>query len=271
MGKETFLKFSVVTASYNQGQFIEDNIKSILDQDYPNFEHIIMDGGSTDKTIDILKNYSHLRWKSEKDNGQTHAINKALKMVTGDIICWLNSDDMLCKGTFHFLNDYFKKNENHHAVIGNLIKVDKHGNYLETAKAQLVNYDGLLNKGQCVQQMSTFFRKSVFDKVGLLDESFNYSMDHEFWVRVASKYKFYIVDRDLAKFRKYGETKSSSNELGFVKEHFRIKRMYNARLFSLNNLSLIFMFIKEPFKRIIWLRKLVRKIKGSNPDFVHYK
>ena len=257
------LKFSVITPSFNQGQFIEDTIKSVLAQNYDHFEHIIMDGGSTDNTIEILKKYPHIIWKSEKDKGQTHAINKALKIATGDIICWLNSDDMVCKNAFTKINNFFIANSSLSCVTGNLIRIDKYGKTLVKEKAVPLDYDGLLNKGQRVQQMSTFFRKSVFDKVGLLDESYHFTMDHELWVRIASNFKFEIVNEDLAMFRIYQDSKTGSSELKFVKELLRIKRKYKARMFSSDTFKLWFMFVKEPFKKIPYLKSFVRKLKKN--------
>lgn len=266
-----FLKYSIITPSYNQGEFIEENIRSVLNQGYSNFEHIIMDGGSTDNTVSILKKYPHLIWRSEKDNGQTHALNKALSVVTGDIICWLNSDDLLCEGAFQFINDFFINNPNKYCVIGNLIHIDEKGNLLTKNKAALVDYDGLLNKGQCVQQMSTFFRKEVFDKVGFFDQLYNYTMDHEFWIRVSKEFQFYTIDKDLAKFRKYKLSKTGSKEIRFINETIRYKIKHHANLFSFHNLRIILMYFKEPFKRILFLRRFVRKLKGKQSEFWYYR
>ena len=105
------MKISVITPSYNQAQFIERTILSVLNQNYPNLEYIIMDGGSTDNTVEILKKYSDkIIWKSEKDNGQSGAINKGLKMATGDIVTYLNSDDIYELGTFEKIAEFFQKN-----------------------------------------------------------------------------------------------------------------------------------------------------------------
>ena len=103
----TNLKISIITVSFNQGQYIEDNIKSVLDQNYPDFEHIIIDACSTDNTLSILKQYPHLIWTSEPDKGQSDGLNKGFKKATGDIIVWLNSDDMMCEGAFQTINDFF--------------------------------------------------------------------------------------------------------------------------------------------------------------------
>lgn len=265
-----YLRFSVITPSYNQEKFIEDNIQSVLAQNYPYFEHIIIDGQSSDNTIEILKKYPHLIWKSEKDRGQTHALNKALQIATGDIICWLNSDDLLCEDAFNIINDFFLSNPDAHIVIGGLLFIDEEKRILWYSKAEKVTYDGLLNKGQCVQQPSTFFKKSVFDKVGNFDESFQYTMDHEFWVRAARYFNFYTIDKDLAKFRIYPQSKTGSKKIEFIKEIIKIKKKHNAKLFSIHNLKLVLMFIKEPFKRIHWLRVFVRKLKGANPDYRYY-
>jgi len=264
-----YLKFSIITPSFNQGRFIEENIQSVLVQSYPNFEHIIIDGGSSDNTIEILKKYPHLNWVSEPDRGQTHALNKGLKKVTGDIICWLNSDDLLCKGTFHIANKFFMENPDKSIVIGNILKVDENRNLLWKEKAAKVTFDGLLNGTQCVQQQSTFFRKQVFDKIGVFDESYHYCMDHEFWIRAASKFEFYLIDADLAMFRKYPETKTTSNEFGFIKELIRIKLKHKAKIISYGNMRLLYSIFANPFKKIPALRRLIRKLKGKDPDYIY--
>jgi glycosyltransferase involved in cell wall biosynthesis len=217
-----------------------------------------------------LNKYPHLKWKSEKDRGQTHALNKALEIVKGEVICWLNSDDLLCEGAFNAVNDFFIKNENAHVVIGGLIFVNEHADILWRSPPERVDYNGLLNEGQCVQQPSTFFRKDVFKIVGQLDEKYHYTMDHEYWLRVSKVFDYHIINNDLAKFRLYSNSKSGTSQLHFIKETIKMKIKYKAKLFTMHNLQLILMFVKEPFKKIHWLRVLVRKLKGANPDSRYY-
>ena len=263
------LKFSIITPSFNQGRFIEDNIKSVLAQDCPNFEHIIIDGGSTDNTINILKKYLHLKWVSEADRGQAHALNKGLEKATGDVICWLNSDDLLCNSTFQIVNDFFSGNPDKSVIVGNLLNVNKNKKLLWKSNAYRVTFDGLLNKTQCVQQQSTFFRKQVFDEVGSFDETYHYCMDHEFWLRVAKKFEFYTINADFAIFRRYLGTKTINNEFGFIKETLRFKLKHRAKILSCGNFRLLYSIIACPFKKIYLLRKLIRRLKGKNPDFIY--
>jgi len=263
------LKFSIITPSFNQGEFIEENIQSVLAQNYHNFEHIIVDGGSTDNTIEILRKYNHLNWLSEPDRGQTHALNKGIKKVTGDIICWLNSDDLLCEGAFDTVNSFFCNNPDKYIVVGGILIVDEFGNQLWQNCAQKIDYDGLLNKGQRPQQPSTFFRKEVFGAVGLFNENYHYCMDYDFWVRAAKKFKFYKIGENLGMFRRYPGTKTISNELGFVKEIIKIKHRYKANILSFDNIRLFYAIIANPFKKISKLRRFVRKLKGKNSDYIY--
>jgi glycosyltransferase involved in cell wall biosynthesis len=110
MQKNSFPKISIVTPTYNQGQFIEHNIKSVINQKYPNYEHIIIDNCSTDQTIKILKKYPHLKWVSEKDKGQSDALNKGYEMDTGEIMSWKNADDYYLHSSFHVAVDHLRKN-----------------------------------------------------------------------------------------------------------------------------------------------------------------
>jgi glycosyltransferase involved in cell wall biosynthesis len=262
------MKISVLTPSFNQGKYIEDNIKSILKQDYCYFEHIIFDNCSTDNTIEILKKYPHLKWVSEKDKGQTDALNKALIKAEGDIICWLNSDDLLLEDSFNEVVNFFKTNPDKSIVVGNIIFIDDEGNFLWRQNSKKIDYEGLLNGTQTVQQQSTFFRKEVFDLIGGFDESYHFCMDHEFFIRASKKYEFFSIDKDLAKFRRYRGTKTIDNELDFIKDYIRFKRKHNARIFSYGNLRLLYALIAYPFKKMTCLRKIIRKLKGKDPDFV---
>src|SRR5450759_2806690 len=120
------MKISVITPSYNQGQFLEETILSVINQNYPNLEYFIIDGGSTDNSIEIIKKYEkHLTyWVSEKDNGQAHAINKGFKKATGDIVCWINSDDLLIQGAINTISNYFSRNPDVQFINGYTLRID---------------------------------------------------------------------------------------------------------------------------------------------------
>jgi len=159
-GQKVPLKISIVTVSFNQAEFIEDNIRSILDQDYPEFEHIIIDAGSTDGTIDILKKYSHLIWTSEPDNGQSHGLNKGFKKATGEIIGWINSDDLLANGAMYKVAAFFSVNLGVYSVVGDLEIISKEGNLINKLTAFRHDHKAISTLLRGVIQPSTFFRRS---------------------------------------------------------------------------------------------------------------
>lgn len=265
------MKISILTPSYNQAFFLEQNIESILSQGLgKSVEHIIMDGGSTDGSVQILEKYPHLTWRSEKDRGQAHALNKALSVSTGDIIGWVNSDDMLLPNSLSVVLDYFSAHRDCYALVGNLLVVDENSKILYKVLAREVTFDGLLNGVECVTQTSTFFRREVFDIVGNIFESLHFCMDHEFFLRVARHFKFHPIKEDLGVFRIYEASKSGSNAIQFVKDRITIRRMHGGRFISPANLMIAYMLLSQPFKKIIWLRKLFRRLKGANPDFIRY-
>jgi len=265
----TYLKISVITPSFNQEPYLEENIRAVLHQNYPNLEHIVMDGGSTDGSIDILHKYPHLIWRSEKDRGQTHALNKAVAISSGEIICWLNSDDMLCDGALDIVNNYFVDNPDRYMLTGNLLYVDKAGKLLKKDLAGKLDRERLLNGTQCILQPATFFKKCIFEKTGQFDETYHYCMDHDFFIRALNYFESFTINADLAMFRIHGASKTTTQTLGILRDVIRYKVKHNAKIFSEGNKVLLYSFIALPFKRIRSLRRFVRRLKGEQSDWIN--
>ncbi len=215
--KNQYPKISIITPSYNQGQFIEDTIQSVLNQNYPNYEHIIIDNCSTDGTVEILKKYPHLRWISENDDGQSDAINKGFHKATGDIIAYLNSDDQYCPGIFFIVADYFLKHLKCKWLCGNVLYADSKG-IVFAKKKPLYSPFILRFASSSVYQPSIFLRRQVLIEVGYLREDFHTVMDQEWFCRIAESYPPDIIDKDFAIFRWHVESKSSS---GHNTAHYR--------------------------------------------------
>lgn len=201
------VKISIVTPSFNQGRFIEEAIKSVLNQNYDHFEHIIIDNCSTDDTLDILRKYPHVKCVSEPDEGQSDAINKGFKMATGDIIGWLNADDFYLPGTFHKVNQCFANN-NIDAIYSNVKFVNSEGKYLRNLKSHRpLKWLSLLYT--YIQSTSLFFRRKIVDSNIILDTSLHYCMDKDFYVRLLyGGYKLKYIDDYFAAFRWHDSNKS---------------------------------------------------------------
>ncbi|MFB6185284.1 MAG: glycosyltransferase family 2 protein, partial [Halobacteriaceae archaeon] len=205
---------SIVTPSYNQGEFIEETLKCIKNQTYENIEHIVVDGSSTDETIDILKQYEdqyNLRWISEPDEGQSDAINKGFDMANGTIIGWLNSDDLYFRDSV--LSDVvntFAANSEAAIVYGDAIFVDAEGQPLFVRKRKYWRNSRFL-RGWTIPQPAIFFRQEVIDKHAI-DQSLEYTMDQEFWLRIFNDYKSTYLDEILAVDRLHEQAKRLASD-----------------------------------------------------------
>jgi glycosyltransferase involved in cell wall biosynthesis len=181
-------KISVVTPSYNQGEFIEETIRSVLLQGYPNLEYVIIDGGSTDSTVEVIHKYERWLsdWVSEEDKGQADAINKGWGRSTGEILAWINSDDTYCLGALAGVAEIFSSNKDIVVVSGAANTIDVQGKrVLFTKKSPDIDpYAMLKHSGGVPTQPSVFFRRRVLGEVGFLNSSLHLVMDWEFWIRV---------------------------------------------------------------------------------------
>lgn len=202
------LKLTIITPSFNQAPYIEQTIRSVLEQDYPCMEHIVIDGGSTDRTVDQLKKYPHLQWVSEKDRGQADALNKGLAKASGDIIGWINSDDYYEPKIFGSIVKCFE-DPRVMWVTGHLTFLWDQTGELVAKKSPPISYDRLLNNPDIVRQPSTFFRKCFIEQVGGWNPEFFMAMDFDLWVRLAKVSSPRMIDKNLAYFRIHALQKTS--------------------------------------------------------------
>jgi glycosyltransferase involved in cell wall biosynthesis len=192
-------RISIVTPSFNQAKYLPETIESILDQDYPNLEYIIIDGGSTDGSVDIIKKYErHLAyWVSEKDSGQSQAINKGFAGCSGHLLTWLNSDDLLLPGALKHVAEAYSKNPCSRWFAGNCFFVDPEGRIISTTRGE--GWCSILPKLGVLGAYgpSTFFTPDLLKTAGGLDESFHYLLDTELW------WRFYSVGGRFVRINHY--------------------------------------------------------------------
>lgn len=240
-------RMTIITPSFNQGAYIEQTIRSILDQGYPDLEYWVLDGGSTDETLDILRKYeSRLQWISEKDRGQSHAINKGLRKATGEIIAFLNSDDYYEPGALLKVGQFFAGTPKAAWVTGKCRTVDPQGQEMRRSITLYKNlwlrtrsYKALLVLNY-ISQPATFWRKEVVDRIGEFDEALRYTMDYDYWLRVGQHYRLWFINEYLTAFRLHPSSKSGSSTEAQFAEDLETARRYVphpvfARLHTLHN------------------------------------
>ncbi|WP_417897205.1 glycosyltransferase family 2 protein [Bacillus haimaensis] len=217
---------SVVTPSYNQAKFIAETIDSVLSQDYPNIEHIVIDGGSTDGTLEILKKYrkqySNFHFVSEKDRGQSHAVNKGVRKANGEIIGWLNSDDTYLPGAIRKAVNHLNEQQSQALCYGKANFTDDQNKPIRLYPVEPYSLDRLF-QACIICQPAAFFRKKIFMDVGGVDEDLYFCMDYDLWMRIAKKYPIGYIDDFLANSRLHDSAKTvkDMNDIGFL-EIFKV-------------------------------------------------
>ena len=224
---------TVVTPSYNQGRFIRATIESVLSQSYPNLEYIIMDGGSTDETAAVVKDYaSRLTFISEKDRGQSHAINKGFRMAGGSILSWLNSDDLYLPGAIQAAVDAFESSPGAGAVYGEGYLIDRDGDI--TARfpcTEPFNLWKFVHLSDYILQQTVYFRRDALDQVGYLDETLHYSMDWDILIRIGLRYPMVYIPEYMGCLREYAEAKTFAGGIRRAREiHNMLRRHTGMRI-----------------------------------------
>lgn len=214
---------SIITPSFNQAAYLEQTMQSVLEQDYPRIEYLVVDGASTDNSVDIIRKYeSKLAWwVSEKDKGQADAINKGFARATGEIIAWLNSDDYYLAGTVSAAVKIFAERPEVALVYGNMLAVDEHGKTFNTLNYKQLTLEDLLCF-QIIGQPAVFMRRSALQTAGGLDPTFHFLLDHHLWIRLAQQGKILHVDQTWSVARYHAEAKNIAKAAEFGREAFRI-------------------------------------------------
>ncbi len=222
------LRVSIVTPSLNQAGFITETIESVLSQDYPNIEYIVMDGGSADGTLAIIEKYSrHLAyWESGPDKGQADAINRGMARATGDILAYLNSDDVLVPGAVQAIVEGFSLHPDAGVIYGATEKIDEHGCVVKPPF--LTPYSKKLHKTLClVPQPSSFYSRAAWEQHGPFDTSLHYVLDWDFLLKVEKTFSIVAIDTLISRFRVYSSTKSASGGWPRLEEIARISHKHN--------------------------------------------
>lgn len=254
-------RITVVVPSFNQGRFIEATLKSVLDQEYPNLELMVIDGGSTDQTVEIVKRYEPRLsyWVSEKDRGQTHAINKGFARATGELVTWLNSDDLQESDALRTIAAEYMSDPAD-VLYGDYALITSNGSRFMEKKEIPFSFFLLLYGVNFIGQPSSFIRRTALERFGYLDENLHFMMDYEYWLRLASGgARFRHIPRRLSLYRYHETSKTVAMEVRFAEERQAIRRR-----FTHDGRALI--FLKSLAAR--FLRQIVKLFRRGTIDYL---
>lgn len=260
-------KISIVTPSFNQAKFLEQTILSIINQDYPDLEYIIIDGGSTDGSVEIIRKYEEYLtyWVSEKDNGQANAINKGFAMCTGDVLNWINSDDRLKPGALKSVAEIVRAHPDAGAWVGSCKLVDEKGVLLRTNKPRGLTRDKMAGWGNTGHffQPSCFIARKAWDKYGPLDESLYCCFDLDLYLKIAKDYKFHGVNKVWSEATIHREAKTSARIPLLRAERHIVQARHGYESLAIKNIEraeMIAMKVEKVLKLLKLGKRGLRKI-----------
>ena len=252
---------TIVTPSYNQVSFLEATMRSVLEQDYPNIEYIVIDGGSTDGSVDVIKKYADrlAYWISEKDRGQTEALNKGFARATGDILAWLNSDDTYEPEAIRKAVVSMQEHPEMGLVYGDANFIDDNDGVIGRFPAAQTDYRRLRRGYVHIPQQAAFFRRDLWQKVGPLDPSFFFAMDYDLWVRIAKFAPLLYTKQVWANFRLHGDSKTLIANDRCWPEMIRVHRREGGSWFSVIVAKYVIRTLIAP----LWQLRLKSKLPQS--------
>ena len=260
-----FPKVSIVTPSFNQGRFLEQTIRSVLDQDYPNLEYIIIDGKSTDESVSIIQKYAPrlAHWVSELDRGQADALNKGFARATGDIVAWVNSDDFYYPGAIAAAVAAFHDNPDLGLVYGRGNRVNEQGERISEFEAtRPFDLEALVEGIDYILQPTTFMRRQALRDVGPLDRGMHYAFDWDLWIRLGKRFPVKMLDSVLAASREYAATKTSSGGFRRTEEIRRLVLRHTGNELSVGYLNYLLNAVLEalPTSRLAGANQLIAAV-----------
>jgi glycosyltransferase involved in cell wall biosynthesis len=246
---------SIITPSYNQAVFLERTIHSVLNQTYPDIEYIIIDGGSQDDSVNVIHKYQDKLkgWVSEKDQGQTDAINKGFAMANGEILAWINSDDTYEPDAIKLAVEYLDTHPDVGLIYGDTKFINEKDEVIGTFPAALTNYAKLRQGYVHIPQQAAFFRASLWKQVAPLDPSFYFAMDYDLWIRLAKLSGIAYIHNHWANFRLHGEAKTIHSDDRCWPEMLRVHYRDGGNFFSPIVLKYYLRKVAGPYIR--WRRR----------------
>lgn len=253
-------KVTILTPSYNQGRFLEATIQSVLAQDYPDIEYLIVDGASKDNSVEIIRKYQDRLawWVSEKDRGHADALNKGFNRANGEILAWINSDDTYTPGAVSEAVNFLIKHPQVGMVYGDANLIDEEGNFLEKFASKQTSYEAMLRGSVHIPQATTFFRADLWRKVGPLDLSLYFAFDYDFWVKIAKTSEIRYVPALWANFRMHNLGKSVKNDDRCYPDMIKVYEREKGKGISwlhLRAFSRRVIYAWLPWRVRLWLRK----------------